>query len=118
MKHSDKSYPYGYVPPHFHNIFIELLVRFGLIGFTLVFAILWLVYRNLWRLYRAGKVPMDWYYFLMAVLAFSLIWGLWDIRIVRWDYRDYTLLFFGMVLAMMPGFAGPRFFERLRPPGG
>ncbi len=104
---------YYYVPPHFHNIYLELLVRFGVVGFFLVAVVIWLIYREVWFRYRSGELPADWYYFLMGTLVFSMIWGCFDIRIVKWDYRDFVLLFFGAALIVSPPFANSAFFKKL-----
>ncbi len=102
-----------YTPPHFHNIYLELLVRFGVVGFLLVASIVWLIYRQVWIRYRAGELPADWFYFLTGTLAFSTVWGCFDIRIVKWDYRDFVLLFFGAALMMSRSFAEKDFFKKL-----
>ncbi len=103
-----------YVPPHFHNIYLEILVRFGLVGFWLLASIVFLIYREVWRKYREGLLPADWFYFLFGTLAFSMIWGCFDIRVVKWDYRDFVLLFIGAALIISRPFAESGFFERLR----
>ncbi len=117
MKQKWEAGIYGknyYTPPHFHNIYLELLVRFGLVGFLLVATVIWLIYREIWERHRAGQLPSDWFYFLTGTLIFSMIWGCFDIRVVKWDYRDFVLLFFGAALIISPPFAGPAFFKKLR----
>jgi O-antigen ligase len=110
-----------YRPPHFHNIVLEILVRFGLVGLLLVSAVFWLIYRDIWRAYRSGRLPADWFYFFVGTLAFSLVWGMADIRVVKWDYRYFTLLFLGAAYALTRYHADERFFARINdrsaPPG-
>ncbi len=104
----------GVPPPHFHNAYIEILVRFGLVGLVFTIVILWLVYREIWIRYRTGKLPADWFFFLFSVMIFCLIWSFFNSRIMRWDYRDFTLLFLGVSLAMTRSFAKRDFFEKLK----
>ncbi len=103
-----------YIPPHFHNIYLEILVRFGLVGFFILASIVWFVYREVWKRYREGRIPADWFYFLVGTLLFSMIWSCFDIRIVKWDYRDFVLLFFAAAMVMTRPFADPAFYARLR----
>ena len=103
-----------YIPPHFHNIYLEILVRFGLVGFFILASIVWFVYREVWKGYREGRIPADWFYFLVGTLLFSMIWSCFDIRIVKWDYRDFVLLFFAAAMVMTRPFADPAFYARLR----
>lgn len=107
--------PDVYMPPHFHNIVLEALVRFGVVGFALGAAIVWMVYRSLWLLYHRGRLAPDWYYFLMGMLAFNLVWGMFDIRVIRWDYRDYFLLLFGAAMALSPPFREQALLDKLAP---
>ncbi|HHS83727.1 MAG TPA: O-antigen ligase domain-containing protein [Gammaproteobacteria bacterium] len=103
----------SYTPPHFHNIYLELLVRFGLFGLLVVASVIWLIYRQVWIRYRAGELPADWFYFLTGTLFFSMVWGCFDMRIVKWDYRDFVLLFFGAALIMSRPFAEKDFFRKM-----
>ncbi len=104
----------GISPPHFHNTYIDILVRFGLVGFVFSAVLLWLVYRDIWKCYKAGQLPADWFYFLFSIMAFCLIWSFFNTRFMRWDYRDFTLLFLGMSLALTRFFVEKSFFEKLK----
>ncbi len=120
MKQKWESGVFGksqYIPPHFHNIYIELLVRFGLVGFLLMASIVWLIYREVWRRYSDGQLPSDWFYFLVGTLVFSMIWSCFDIRIIKWDYRNFVLLFFAAALLMSRPFAEREFFRKLEREG-
>ncbi|MBK1672481.1 hypothetical protein CKO35_04050 [Ectothiorhodospira shaposhnikovii] len=90
----------AYVAPHYHNIVLEILLRFGLLGLGLIMAILSLVMHALWRGYVQGTIAVDWYYFFLGVFLFSLVWGMADIRIIRWDYRNFTLLVLGAAYSL------------------
>lgn len=100
--------------PHLHNIVVEILVRTGVIGLLLVAAVLVLVFRDVWRLLRMGQLPADWFSFLFATLVFSLIWGMFDIRVMRFDYRDFVLLFLGAAVALGQGYLKPGFTDKLQ----
>jgi len=102
-----------YRPPHYHNIVLEILVRFGLVGLLLITSVIVLIYRDIWRSYRDGRLPADWFYFFVGVLAFSLVWGMADIRVVKWDYRYFTLLFLGAAYALTRYHADDRYYARL-----
>ncbi len=87
---------------HFHNIYLDMLVRFGLVGSGIAFLILFIAYRRLIVQYRKGRISLEWFVYLISILVFSLIWGLADIRIIKWDYRNYFILFFSITLAFIP----------------
>jgi hypothetical protein len=117
LMQADSMFPRAvgnYTPPHFHNIALELLVRFGLIGVVWIAAIVAPVYARVYRLHRDGRLPENWYLLLMGVLLFGLVWGMADIRIVKWDYRNFFMLYFGLALALQRAFVHPDFFVQLQ----
>jgi O-antigen ligase len=81
---------------HFHNTYLEIMVRFGLCGILLFAAMGWLIGRALWRGYGAGLVPGDLALFLAGGFALLAIWNLFDFRVLHGDWRAYWVLLAGI----------------------
>jgi O-antigen ligase len=81
---------------HFHNTYLEIMVRFGLLGVLLFAAIGVSIGRALWRSYRAGLVPGDHALFLAGGFALLAIWNLFDFRALHGDWRAYWILLAGI----------------------
>jgi O-antigen ligase len=86
--------------PHSHNLLVELLMRFGMIGTLLFLALPCLIFARLRSLHRRGELARDVYSFFFALFVFVAVWSMFDIRIMRWDYRHFVLLFFGMAVSL------------------
>lgn len=65
---------------HLHNTYLELLVRFGLVGALMFGAALGLVARSVWRGLRAGKLAPDSFIFIVAAFAVAAIWATANFR--------------------------------------
>ena len=93
---------------HLHNTYLEILVQFGLIGFSLLFLLIYLLWRGLAHARRAGRIPADYGMYLVILLVFTLVWCLFDYRVVRLDWRIYWTLLAGTTLSFtMPARALP-----------
>lgn len=86
--------------PHSHNLLIELLMRFGIVGATLFLAFAGLIFWRLRSLHRGGQLAHDVYSFFFTLYVFVTVWSMFDIRIMRWDYRHFVFVFFGMALSL------------------
>ncbi|MGX2041931.1 O-antigen ligase family protein [Methylocaldum sp. MU1018] len=81
---------------HFHNTYLEILVRFGIFGTLLLAATTFLIVKTLWRAYRTGLLPKDHFAFLIGSLGLLAIWSLFDFRILHGDCRAYWILLAGI----------------------
>lgn len=86
--------------PHSHNLLIELLMRFGVAGALLFLAFPALIFWRLRTLHRQGALEHDVYSFFFALFVFVTVWSMFDIRIMRWDYRHFVFVFFGMATSL------------------
>lgn len=106
--------PEAYLPPHFHNLVLAILVRFGLVGLALAGAVVTIALVRLAGAVRRGDLPAAWVALLFASTLFYMAWSMADVDVLRWDSRNYAMLFFAMVLASVPPWARPGRLERLR----
>jgi len=81
---------------HLHNTYLEILVRFGLVGAFLMFGALGLLVKSLWLARRGGRVPLDYAWFLTGALGLMAIWSLSDFRLLHPDWRSYWILIGGI----------------------
>jgi O-antigen ligase len=86
--------------PHFHNTYVELLVRFGIVGTVLFFALIATLLWRFWRRYRQGAVPRDLFVFAMGAFGLFAVWSLSGFRMVNADGLFYWLLLLGLVHAL------------------
>jgi O-antigen ligase len=84
---------------HLHNSYLELLVRFGLVGAALAAVLLGLLFRATWRAWRQGVLPEDHALWLVGTLAFTAVWCLTDFRSQHHDWRYFWLLLAGSAYA-------------------
>jgi O-antigen ligase len=81
---------------HLHNTYLEILVRFGLVGAFFMFCSLGLLVRGLWLAHREGRIPLDYAWFLTGALGLMAIWSLSDFRLLHPDWRSYWILIGGI----------------------
>jgi O-antigen ligase len=82
---------------HLHNTYLEILVRFGLVGALLMISALGLLARGLWVAHREGRLPLDYCWFLTGVLGLMALWSLSDFRVLHPDWRSYWILVAGIM---------------------
>lgn len=82
---------------HLHNGYLEVLVRFGAVGFILVVMLAGLLVRAFFRAWKRGDVPDDVALFLVAASLLAAATNLTDFRLVHLYYRFYTLLLLGIL---------------------
>ena len=82
---------------HLHNTYLEILVRFGLVGAFLMFGALGLLAKGLWLARREGRVPVDYAWFLTGALGLIALWSLSDFRLLHPDWRSYWILTGGII---------------------
>jgi len=81
---------------HFHNTYLEILVRFGLLGTLILAATVLLMINTLWRSYKTGLLPKDHFAFLSGSFVLLAVWSLFDFRILHGDCRAYWILLAGI----------------------
>jgi len=85
--------------PHLHNAYAEILVQFGLVGFVLATALVWLLVRAVAVEGRAGRLPGALARYLLVSMVFVLIWNLINYRIVRHDWLSFWILYAGIAFS-------------------
>lgn len=97
VKVSDYQLVHAPAVSHLHSVAVEVLTRFGLLGLLiagLLLAVLGRAYRVLWTDPRA---PSDLRAFLTLGGVMSLLYCLYDFRLVNLDIRFFCILFFGVL---------------------
>ncbi len=90
----------GYLT-HFHNIYIELLVRFGIVGATLfLLPVVLLVVRLCNFLGEAGS-ERDIALFVLSSIALLGIWSFFDFGLNSVDWRFYAVIITGFAYALV-----------------
>ena len=90
-----KRWPYEKTFNHLHNNYLELLLRFGIVGLGLVFAMLALILRGAHRAVREGRMDRDLFRYLVASLALVLMISLFSFRMLHVDWRFFWFLIGG-----------------------
>jgi O-antigen ligase len=85
---------------HFHNTYLELLVRFGVVGALLCTIISFLLIKSLVGAYLRNSLSFDYFIFFagsFAILAFSALFG---IRALHIEGRAFLILLFGIIYSL------------------
>ncbi|RUM94936.1 MAG: hypothetical protein DSZ28_00635 [Thiothrix sp.] len=77
--------------PHFHNGYLDFLVRGGMAGFLILMA---LITRTAWRVYRKSRSRPHVYPHLAAFLLIILIYNLSEVSFGAWSDSMWTMLLF------------------------
>lgn len=87
--------PFGRWMRQMHNAYLEILVRFGVLGAGLFVIGIWHLVRSLAAARRRGKMPEDYWLFLAGAFALTGLWGFTNTFL--WDaMRAYWLLLAGL----------------------
>jgi O-antigen ligase len=81
---------------HLHNAYLEILVRFGLLGSMLFAAGFFFVVRGIIANRRCGMLPADFCTFGWVVLLTILVFGCYEFRLLHTDFRFLTMLLGGI----------------------
>lgn len=95
---------------HLHDVYIEILVRFGLLGAALFAGAFVIFCRTLLTLRQQAIIPDDFFAFAAVVIVTTLFAGLYEFRTLHTDFRFFALLFGGAVytFALYPPVAAGR----------
>ena len=85
---------------HLHNTYLELLVRFGVVGLAGFGAVLAGLGAGLHRAARAGTLPPQLGMFLTGTLAITLVWSAFDFRLLTQDFRFHVVLLAGIAFGL------------------
>lgn len=85
---------------HLHNTYLELLVRFGVVGLAGFGAVLAGLGAGLHRAARAGTLPPQLGMFLTGTLAITLVWSAFDFRLLTQDFRFHIVLLAGIAFGL------------------
>ena len=77
---------------HVHNSYLEMMLRLGIVGTTLIFVMLALIVYGGWRAYREQRIDRDLFMFLVAALTLHLLVCFTDFRMLHTDWRYYWFL--------------------------
>jgi O-antigen ligase len=80
---------------HLHNGYLEILVRFGLLGSAAFGALIAAVLGGLWRGYRRGSIAPDYLAFFVGAFLLAAIWSMIDFRLIYSDGRFFWILMMG-----------------------
>lgn len=85
---------------HLHNSYLELLVQFGLPGLLLFLALIVVLFKGLIDAQRSGHLPADLAQLLLALLVLTLVWSLFNFRMLSQDWRGFWTLVVGAALSV------------------
>ena len=77
---------------HLHNLYLEFLVRFGVLGTLLFFALPVMLLDNVWKAQANGVISWDYACFLFAGWGLLAIMAFFDFQIYKYAWRNYCLL--------------------------
>lgn len=89
----------GHVLKHLHNSYLEILAQFGIVGLLLFAALVAALFQGLLAAWRARILPVDLAIALVCVLVLTLVWNLFDFRMMRQDWRGFWTLVAGSALS-------------------
>lgn len=98
---------------HFHNLYLEILIRFGLVGMICCATIAFMMVQSLLRAYRAGLVPTDYLVFFLGGFAMMGLYSLFGFPLLHPDGRSFVILFAGLAYSFRyhPAFLPPSAVE-------
>jgi O-antigen ligase len=79
----------------YHNVQVDILVRYGAVGLGLFAAAVLLTLTGFYRGWRAGLLRGDTALFLGCVMALLLASTLTNVRLLNWDFRYWVFLVAG-----------------------
>lgn len=81
---------------HLHSTYLELLVRYGLVGALIAAWLLTILLHGAWRAYHESQLPTDYALFVLGAFGLVAIWSAFDYRLDHYDWRHYWILLAGV----------------------
>ncbi len=81
---------------HFHNLYLEILIRFGLLGMVCCGIIAFMMVKSLLQAYRTGIIPADYLVFFLGGFAMMALYSLFGFPLLHPDGRSFVILFAGL----------------------
>jgi O-antigen ligase len=82
---------------HFHNTYLESLVRLGVVGAALLSGVGWVLGATLIGAARRRTIPYDQVLFLGGSSVLLVLWSLFDFRATHTDWRAYWIILAGII---------------------
>ncbi len=89
----------GYMT-HLHNTYLEILVRFGVVGGVLLLSIVVCLVYGMYLRYRDGEVSKDIYIFCYGALALLFFWCIADFQLASTDWRFLFVILMGLAYSL------------------
>jgi len=89
--------------PHFHNTYLEFMLRFGLVGGAIFLFLVWHLFSGLHTAGRQQKVDKDIYFFLMGMSSLLAVWCLADFQLSSTNWRFFFCVVFGFAYSIIIG---------------
>lgn len=87
---------------HFHNLYLEVLIRFGIVGMACGGVVAFLMVNALFRSYRSGSLPADHLVFFLGSFAMMALYSLFGFPLLHPDGRSFLILFAGLAYSFNP----------------
>ncbi len=85
---------------HLHSLYLEILVRFGVLGGLLFGALIALLLNGVRKAYANGLIPWDYACFLFGGWAFTALFMIFDFQIFKYVWRNYCVLWAALTYAV------------------
>ena len=85
---------------HLHNLYLEFLVRFGVLGSLPFLALPLLLLAGVWKAQANGSIGWDYACFLFAGWIFMAIMVFFDFQIYKYAWRNYSLIWAALTYAV------------------
>ncbi|MDD5037416.1 MAG: O-antigen ligase family protein [Methylococcaceae bacterium] len=86
--------------PHLHNVYLEILVRFGLWGGLLFASLAALLVAGIGQAYARREIPLDHACFLFAGWGFTAIFMFFDFQIFKYAWRNFGIVWMALSYAV------------------
>ena len=80
---------------HLHNTYLEIVVRFGVIGMLFMVGAMWCIVRSLWCGYKNLYLPIDYFLFIIGSLGLLIIWSFGNFRLST-EFRFYCIIIYAI----------------------
>ena len=91
---------------HMHNMYLEILIRFGITGLVLIGTGIWIFFFYLREAYLKLTLPFDLFLFFLGILGLLIIWSAANFMMMSY-WHFYCVLYLGMAYSfcIQPSFS-------------